>query len=76
MPCSALAVTLWAESGENDLIYGLLIDQLENTIVKGQAGYAFDAEAWIGTEVDRFWLKAKGGGEYSGPLDELELQAL
>lgn len=72
----ATAAPLRAADDNSQISAGMLVDQLEATLTRGRVGYAFDTEAWLGTDTSRFWLKAKGSAEFSGPLDELELKAL
>ena len=54
----------------------LLIDRLEARIRNGSDGYAWDAEAWHGGDIDKLWLKTEGEGEFGGAVDSAEVQAL
>jgi copper resistance protein B len=54
----------------------LLIDRLEARIRDGSDGYAWDAEAWHGGDIDKLWLKTEGEGEFGGAVDSAEVQAL
>lgn len=56
--------------------YRFLVDQLEASIGEGHDGYAWDAEFWYGGDIDKFWLKTEGEGEFGGELEEVEVQAL
>ena len=56
--------------------YRVLVDRLEARIRDGRDGYAFDAEAWYGGDIDKLWLKAEGHGELGAPFEGAELQAL
>lgn len=56
----------------------ILLERLEARIPTegGEDGYVWDAEAWYGGDLDKLWLKTEGEGEFSGPLDDAEIQAL
>ncbi|HEY1072036.1 MAG TPA: copper resistance protein B [Brevundimonas sp.] len=54
----------------------VMIDQLEATSVDGEEGYAWEAQGWRGGDINRFWWKSEGEGEFGGELEEAELQAL
>lgn len=54
----------------------LLVDQLEAKINRGRDGYAWDAQAWHGGDVDKLWLKAEGEGDFGHKLEKAEVQAL
>ena len=56
--------------------YKFLVDQLEVSIGEGREGYAFDAQFWYGGDIDKFWLKTEGEGEFGGELEGVEVQAL
>ena len=51
-----------------------LIDQLELSIGEGREAYAWDAQFWYGGDIDKFWLKSEGEGDFGGDLDAVELQ--
>ena len=53
-----------------------LIDQLEVTVGDGREGYAWDAQFWYGGDIDKFWLKTEGEGEFGEELEGAEVQAL
>lgn len=54
----------------------LLVDQLEIGIGRGRETYAWDAQYWYGGDIDKFWLKTEGEGEFGGDLEGAEVQAL
>jgi copper resistance protein B len=56
--------------------YRVLIDRLETRIQNGRNGYAFEAEAWYGGDIDKLWLKAESHGEFGERFDGVELQGL
>lgn len=56
--------------------YRFLVDQLEASIGEGRDGYAWDAQFWYGGDIDKFWFKTEGEGEFGGELEEVEVQAL
>lgn len=56
--------------------YKFLIDQLEVTVGEGREGYAWDAQFWYGGDIDKFWMKTEGEGEFGEELEGAEIQAL
>lgn len=54
----------------------LRIDRLEYRALDGRDGYAFEAQAWTGGDIDRFVLDAAGEGEFGHDPESLELSAL
>lgn len=63
--------------GMNDdpLLTMVLIDQLEVRAADGSTPLVWDAEGWIGKDLDKLWFKTEG--EYvDGQADEVEMQAL
>ena len=63
--------------GMNDdpLLMMLVVDQLEIRNNDGSDALVWDAEGWIGKDVDKLWIKTEG--EYiSSRVEEVELQAL
>jgi copper resistance protein B len=53
----------------------LMIDQLEWVPGRGADGYAWEAEGWIGGDIDRFAIKSKAEGAFGGSIEHLEFQA-
>jgi copper resistance protein B len=56
--------------------YRLLVDRAETRLRRGADGYALDAEAWYGGDIDKLWLKAEAEGGFGGGVEHAELQAL
>jgi copper resistance protein B len=56
--------------------YMVLVDQLEARIQDGRDGYAWDAQGWYGTDLDRLWVKTEGEGAFGRRLEGAEVQAL
>lgn len=54
----------------------LRIDRLEYRALDGRDGYAFEAQAWTGGDIDRFVLDADGEGEFGHEPETLEFSAL
>lgn len=63
--------------GMNDdpLLATLLVDQFEIRTGSGDNPLAWDAEAWLGKDFNKLWIKSDG--EYlDGAVEEMEFQAL
>ncbi len=54
----------------------VLIDQLEAKLRNGRDGYAWDAQAWYGGDIDKLWLKTEGEGAFGEAVEGAEVQAL
>lgn len=54
----------------------LRIDRLEYRAMKGRDGYAFEAQAWTGGDLDRFVIDVSGEGEFEHDPEALELNGL
>jgi copper resistance protein B len=54
----------------------LLVDQLEAKIRNGRDGYAWDAQAWYGGDIDKLWVKTEGEGAFGETVESVEVQAL
>ncbi|MCK0127518.1 copper resistance protein B [Erythrobacter sp. F6033] len=56
----------------------VLIERLEARVATdgGEDGYVWDAQAFYGGDINRFVLKTEGEGEFSGELEDAEIQAL
>ena len=48
----------------------------EAQVRKGRVGFAWDAEAWYGGDINRLWLKSEGDGEFGRTIEKAEFQAL
>lgn len=61
--------------GQN--FYQVLVNVAEYQAHAGRDGYRWDGEAWYGGDINRFWLKSEGEGEFRRQgLDSAEVQAL
>ena len=56
--------------------YKVLVDQLEAKVRDGRDGYAWDAQAWYGGDIDKLWLKTEGEGDFGRSPESAEVQAL
>ncbi|AQR73925.1 copper resistance protein B [Sphingomonas sp. LM7] len=54
----------------------MLFDLAEVQVRDGRDGYRWDAEAWIGGDIDRLVVKTEGSGDFGGGIDDAEIQAL
>ncbi len=60
---------------DDPLLTMLLVDQFEFRDADGKTPLAWDAEAWLGKDLNKLWIKTDG--EYiDGAVEEMELQAL
>lgn len=58
------------------LAYSFLVDRLEARFGKGRNGYRWDAQGWIGGDIDKFTLKSEGEGSFGRKPESAEVQAL
>ena len=56
--------------------YRVLVDQLEARIGDGSEGYAWDAEAWYGGDINKIWVTTEGEGTFGESVEDAEVQAL
>ncbi|MDP3801908.1 copper resistance protein B [Brevundimonas sp.] len=54
----------------------VVVDQLEAAFGEDGDGYAWDAQGWSGGDINRFWWKSEGEGDFGGDLEEAGIQAL
>lgn len=54
----------------------VIIDQAEVTVSDGEDAYALDVQGWTGGDINRFWWKFEGEGEFGDGVEEAEIQAL
>ena len=66
---------LRAENGDIRL-GAVFIERLEARIDDGEAGLAFEAQAWRGGDINRVWLKTEGEAEPGGPVEDVSAQLL
>lgn len=53
----------------------LLVDRLEYRANKGKGGYAWEAQAWFGGDIDRFVIDSNGEGSLGEAAERIELDA-
>ncbi|MEQ9641434.1 MAG: copper resistance protein B [Alphaproteobacteria bacterium] len=66
---------LRAEQGDM-LAYKVMIDELETRIHHGRDGYGWDAQAWIGGDIDKLWIETEGEGAFDEKPEQVEVQVL
>ena len=54
----------------------VLIDQAEVKLRDGHDGYAWDAQAWYGGDIDKLWIKTEGEGAFREEVEKAEVQVL
>lgn len=54
----------------------LLLDRFEYRAKSGKDAWAWDVQGWWGGDYNKFWLKSEGEGEFRGPAERGDLQAL
>lgn len=54
----------------------IMLERLEARLSDGHDAYLWDASAWYGGDIDRFYLKFEGEGEFGGAVEDAEVQAL
>ena len=62
------------EHHDNDINWYLLFDKLENTRGGGEHGLAWETSGWLGTDLNRLWLRSDGAraaGEFESANLEL-----
>ncbi|OYW46395.1 MAG: copper resistance protein CopB [Sphingomonadales bacterium 12-68-11] len=65
-----------AEFHGGQKLYRVMLDTAEAQLREGRDGFAWDAEAWYGGDLDRLWLKSDGEGAIGGSIEKAEVQAL
>ncbi|MGV7240211.1 copper resistance protein B [Caballeronia sp. M23-90] len=63
------------DMADNAVYHQLLINQLEYIKSAGGQGLSWDAEAWLGGDINRLWLKSSGQRLY-GKTDDARVEAL
>lgn len=53
-----------------------MLDRLEARLGQGKDAYLWDAQGWYGGDTDKLWLKSEGEGEFTGGVEQAEVQAL
>ena len=54
----------------------VIIDRLEAGFGDSEDTYLWDVQGWTGGDINRFWWKSEGEGDFAGGLEEAEIQAL
>ncbi|NWG54731.1 MAG: copper resistance protein B [Hydrogenophilaceae bacterium] len=54
----------------------IMIDQLEAAFTDDHDGYAWNAQAWYGGDINRVWIKTEGEGVIDEEIEDAELQLL
>ncbi|WOB79923.1 copper resistance protein B [Brevundimonas nasdae] len=67
--------SLVAENGDVRTT-AVILDRLEAGFGDGRDTYLWDMQGWSGGDINRFWWKSEGEGDFRGNLEEVELQAL
>lgn len=61
---------------DQQIVPYLLLDRLEFRAQNGKNAQAWDAQAWLGTDYHKLWLKSEGERAVGGPTEEADMQAL
>lgn len=67
--------TLVRENGDVR-ITAVIIDRLEAGFGDDSETWLWDVQGWSGGDINRFWWKSEGEGDFDGGLEEAEIQAL
>ncbi|OHC97550.1 MAG: copper resistance protein CopB [Sphingomonadales bacterium RIFCSPHIGHO2_01_FULL_65_20] len=54
----------------------VILDRLEAGFSDGGESYLWDVQGWTGGDINRFWWKSEGEGDFGEGLEEAEIQAL
>lgn len=52
------------------------VDRLEYQSGGGSESYVWEANGWVGGDLNKLWIKTEGEGEFGESLDDAEVQAL
>ncbi|WP_426026067.1 copper resistance protein B [Brevundimonas sp. TSRC1-1] len=72
---AAARQTLVRENGDVRTT-AVIIDRLEAGFGDDGESYLWDVQGWTGGDINRFWWKSEGEGDFGGGLEQAELQAL
>lgn len=72
---AAARAALYKETG-GMTVSKTIVDRLEAGFGQGHETYLWDVQGWIGRDIDKFWWKTEGEGEFGGALESAEVQAL
>ena len=53
-----------------------MVERAETVVRRGRDGYALDAQAWFGGDIDKLWLKGEAEGAWGAKPEHAEVQAL
>ncbi len=66
-----------AQAGEPDpLHYFIQAEQFEYRFNDGEDSFNWEAQGWVGRDVEKLWLKTEGEQPIDGRLEDAEVQAL
>src|SRR3546814_2242151 len=71
---SARAKSVGEQGGRT--VYQVMFNLAEYQARAGRDGYRWDGEAFVGGDINRFWLKSEGEGAFGDRLESAEVQAL
>jgi len=54
----------------------IVLERLEAGWGDGDETFLWDAQGWVGGDINRFWWKSEGEGDFGDGLEEVEVQAL
>ena len=63
------------DHGDNPVVTKVMFNQLEWRDIDNENSTVIDAQAWVGKDLDKFWLKADVEKQ-NGETEDAELQAL
>ena len=72
---AAARETLVRENGDVRTT-AVIIDRLEAGFGDDGESYLWDVQGWSGGDINRFWWKSEGEGDFGGELGQAEVQAL
>ncbi|MDH3511997.1 MAG: copper resistance protein B [Gammaproteobacteria bacterium] len=65
----------YAAAEDDPLLFMAMVDQLEVRLTSGDNPLTWDADAWLGKDLNKLWLKTEGE-RVNGENEEVELQLL
>lgn len=71
----AIASPVFAAVEDDPVLFKVMLDQLEVRVTDGDDALALDAEAWLGKDLNKLWLKAEGE-RVNGTTEDAEIQLL
>lgn len=70
-----LSTTAMAGGVDDPLVYRVMLDKLEIRGADGDNPLVWDAQAWIGYDLNKFWIKAEGE-RVDGKTEEADIELL